>query len=355
MSRFINIVLAALAAADGAVMFGGCAWLSGLLEPDPQYGNRYEMDKQLADGILDDLKTGDRQSFKDRFSYYCLNYHTDFDKRAEEIFGTLEGSVISYTYDTGTDEASIHYGYGSRLLGFDMELETESGQYFIHITWYPVNDFDGNCEGITFLYAGTQGARNVLPENVIKPNGIETNDYEYMPFGLYPESYKEQIYRKRENTISGEYINAIYGAFSDGDRKKAADLFCQNARKNVADDIEKFFEYVPDKKYLEEPAYSIDPDGMTTYPSHTVQQYLFSAERGDVKEYYCCYADLEYGGYGLTLLYCLRDDTDAGNVGLNGVLFNPTDGHQYSTLDKEKILHLEYGIYVGNECVQFFE
>lgn len=137
MSRFINIVLAALAAAAGTVMFGGCAWLSGLLEPDPQYGNRYEMDKQLADGILDDLKTGDRQSFKDRFSYYCLNYHTDFDKRAEEIFGTLESSVISYTYDTGTDEPSIHYGYGSRLLGFDLELETESGQYFIHIPGIP--------------------------------------------------------------------------------------------------------------------------------------------------------------------------------------------------------------------------
>ena len=223
MSRFINIVLAALAAAAGTVMFGGCAWLSGLLEPDPQYGNRYEMDKQLADGILDDLKTGDRQSFKDKFSYYCLNYHTDFDKRAEEIFGTLEGSVISYTYDIGIDETSIHYGDRSRLLGFDLELETESGQYFIHITWYPVNDFDENCEGITFLYAGTQEARNVLPENVIKPNGIETNDYEYMPFGPYPESYKEQIYRKRGNTISGEYINAIYGALSDGDRRKAAE------------------------------------------------------------------------------------------------------------------------------------
>ena len=56
-----------------------------------------------------------------------------------------------------------------------------------------MNDFDENCEGITFLYAGTQEARNVLPENVIKPNGIEKNDYEYMTFGLYPESYKEQI------------------------------------------------------------------------------------------------------------------------------------------------------------------
>ena len=349
MLKRILAVLTVTLFAVCLVTLSGCGVISQFLESDPKYGNRYEMDEQLADGILDDLSAGDMESFKNRFSYYCRNYHSDFDLRVEEIFDTL-GTSSSYTYSTGLESTDNHYGEGSRLLCFSLELKTDSDDYFMYIEWYPVNDFDPNYEGICYLYAGTQDVFELMPDRVVT-NGIWHAEYMTKTMGLYPESKSQDAYGKKDQTIASEYINAIHDAFEDNDRDALGSLFCANAGGNLDEDIDKFFEYLPDEKYLEMLPYSSED---MTSPFHTIRQHAFSADSTGVKEYYRAVGDMLYKDYRLIMIYCTRDDADENNVGLNWMLFYPSGLYSNLYLDYDALDGFEKGIYCGEECAQFF-
>lgn len=97
--KVIKLLAGALAAVTALTTPGGCAFWEQFIGPDPLYDSRYELDKNLTDEIIAHLNEGDRQALKDKFSDYCINYMTDFDKKIDDLLELTGGNILSYTYD----------------------------------------------------------------------------------------------------------------------------------------------------------------------------------------------------------------------------------------------------------------
>ena len=347
--KVIKLLSAALAAATALTTLDGCAFWEQFIGPDPLYDNRYELDKNLTDEIIAHLNEGDRLALRDKFSDYCINYMADFDSRIDELFTLTGGNILSYTYDAGLDDKAWDYGTSYRHLDYDVALTTETGTVYMTVAWYPINEYDGAYEGICFMYAGENEMREEMPGRVTEADGTEHNVYETMEFGLYFGG--ENFYRPDQKEMISRYTDAVYASYVAGNANLLAEQFCRAARADIVDDIERLFEYIPSAENVKEQPYETDSEGNRDFPSPTAKRYKLEIADGVVKEYWFGYADLEDDDYNLAFIYCLRDDTAADRVGLNGILFYPRAA--YDDIDADSLSDFECGIYLGDQTKSF--
>ena len=192
MKKGLKWILAALSAAL-LLQAGGC----GISEANRIYGSRYDLDRALAADIVADLNAGDRAGLKGRLSEICKEFQPDIDERIDELFSSFCGPLELAEYDNGIEEKSVSYGTISRILGFTLELRARENTFYSRVEWYPINQFDQNYEGITFLYFGTQRAEDILPEDVITPDGWQVSLYEFQELGIYTDGNVGQSYQLR--------------------------------------------------------------------------------------------------------------------------------------------------------------
>lgn len=338
----------AIAVATILTTFCGCALFEGM-SPDPLYGNREELDKNLTDEIIEDINAGDKQAFKNMFSNYAVNYMEDFDRRIDDLFAIADGQIVSYTYHTGWDETASDYGTSYRYLSYDVVLTTRTETLNMTVKWYPINEYDQSYEGICFMYAGGDEMYDLMPEHVTEADGTRHNVYETLEFGLYFGD--ECFYRLTQRETVSRYNDAVYQSYIEGDAELLASQFCRSAREEIYGDIEKFFGYIPAAEYIKELSYGTDNEGNWNHPTPSATRYVLEIADEIIKEYWFGIADLENSNYTLVFIYCLRDDTNTDMVGLNGILFYPRAA--YEDIVADSLINFDCGIYVGEEAQAF--
>ena len=188
----MKIIAAGIAAAAAcAVLLCGCSPAG----PDPRYGSRRDLDMALAEDIVGCMNAGDIEAFKDRLAPKCLQFQSDADELLSPLFGNAGGAAIK-KYNGGTEEKNFDSGKMSRLLNFDLEIESAEGTLFALVTWYPVNEFDAEYEGINFIYIGTVSPWEILPENVVI-DGWEVNLYKFRSLGIYTDANADESFVPR--------------------------------------------------------------------------------------------------------------------------------------------------------------
>ncbi len=345
----IKKLIACAAAALTLPLLSGCSVLDTLISPDPFYENRRDLDTDLTNELIESLNTRNKSAVKDKFSFYAVNYLSDFDRKLDNLFDFVNEEITSFTYDAGADEASWDYGTHSRYLTFDLTLSTRTRSVNMTVAWYPVNDYDENYEGICFMYFGESKMYDLMPENVTEADGTEHSCCEPMQFGLYMEG--EKFYRETQQEIISQYTAAVYESFTANDADLLARQFCKRAQNNLSEDIRKFFEYIPDAKYVKEQPYAMDKGEHADFPYPSADRYILEMDGGIVKEYWLGIADLENDDYILAFVYCLRDDVSPDFAGLDGILFYPSE--EYRDINTESLADFICGIYTGDETLKF--
>ena len=191
--KFAAALAAGLAAVSAGIIFSGCP----AIDKNPVYESRRVLDENIASQVVACLNAGDRDAFEKMFSYYGKTFQPDFNNYAEEVFEIMGNNIAISAYDSGGDRREMDGDKNSRMLDFTIELNSDSGTFYMRIEYYAVNDFDEKYEGICFMYAGTRPPQNVLPADIITPNGTQVSLYKFVQFGLYPESIADLSYTEK--------------------------------------------------------------------------------------------------------------------------------------------------------------
>lgn len=343
---------AALAAGLLLATFCGCGSFNDYLSKVAN--SEIALGKQLGEKIATALNEEDKNSFSSLFSYNSRNYEKRFSEKIDYLFGFIDGEVTSSSFESRGSSKRIEYGRKSREIYGNITWETPSATYYAYVSWWDKNDFDENYVGLSFISVGSREDWDDLPPYVTMPCGWEESLYWYKEYGIFTQGFDdgEAVYEKYQKVNVAEYTQAIFAAYKENNKEALKSLFSENAAKNgISQDIDAFFNYVTDEKYLEEKRhFSEGENGDSDCPDHSVDKYISLIRNHVVREYYYAFSDLQDDSYTMCLLYCTRDDEDANNVGLQSILFCPASfGYDSYRVKADKFKEAGTGIFVDTE------
>ena len=129
-----------------------------------------DRDSRLADKATNDLcssiKDRDKAAVKNLFSEKARSEADDIDAQIDKLFAFIDGEVVAWKrreLDPMVKD-DVEYGQISKQEWFWVYLKTEKDVYAMYLSYYPINDFESESEGIYSLLVVRAADKDRLEE-----------------------------------------------------------------------------------------------------------------------------------------------------------------------------------------------
>ena len=129
-----------------------------------------DRDGRLADKATNDLcssiKDRDKNAVKNLFSEKVRSEADDIDAQIDKLFAFIDGEVAAWKrreLDPMVKD-DVEYGQLSKQEWFWVYLKTEKDVYAMYLSYYPINDFEPESEGIYSLLVVRAADKDKLEE-----------------------------------------------------------------------------------------------------------------------------------------------------------------------------------------------
>lgn len=129
-----------------------------------------DRDSRLADKATNDLcssiKDRDKAAVKNLFSEKARSEADDIDAQIDKLFAFIDGEVVAWKrreLDPMVKD-DVEYGQISKQEWFWVYLKTEKDVYAMYLSYYPINDFEPESEGIYSLLVVRAADKDRLEE-----------------------------------------------------------------------------------------------------------------------------------------------------------------------------------------------